>query len=454
MRISETWLFQQAANAGHSLALCSDGTVAAWGDNYYGQLGDNQASGVRSLVPVAVNTAPTSALSGKRVVALAAGFRYSMALCSDGTVAAWGWNTLGELGDNTTDTHLVPVAVNTASGVSALYGKTVVSIAAAEAHSLAFCSDGSIAAWGFNANGQLGDNQVSGLPSHVPVTVNTDSGISALYGRTVVAIAAGGRHNLALCSDGSVVAWGNNSSGQLGDNTVTQRNVPVVVNTDSGVSALSGKTVVAIAAGTMHSLALCSDGAVAAWGYNAEAELGDNTTTFRRAPVAVNTNSGVSALYGKTVVAIAGYGAHNLALCSDSTLAAWGDNSAGQIGDNTTTRRKTPVVVNSTPLAAGQRFTRVFSGQETYHTLALVAAPPACEIALTGAQALTNAAYRFAFTNTPGAFFGVLAATNMALPLSAWTSLTGLTEVSPGQFQFTDSQATNSPQRYYRVRSP
>jgi hypothetical protein len=96
----------------------------------------------------------------------------------------------------------------------------------------------------------------------------------------------------------------------------------------------------------------------------------------------------------------------------------------------------------------------VFSGQETYHTLALVAAPPACEIALTGAQALTNAAYRFAFTNTPGAFFGVLAATNMALPLSAWTSLTGLTEVSPGQFQFPDSQATNSPQRYYRVRSP
>jgi alpha-tubulin suppressor-like RCC1 family protein len=377
-----------------------------------------------------------------------------MALCSDGTVATWGWNTAGQLGDNTTDTRLVPVAVNTASGVSALYGKTVVSIAAAEAHSLALCSDGSIAAWGFNANGQLGDNQVSGLPSHVPVTVNTTSGVSALYGRTVVAIAAGGRHTLALCSDGTVVAWGDNSSGQLGDNTITQRNVPVAVITASGVSALYGKTVVAIAAGASHSLALCSDGTVASWGYNTEAELGDNTTTSRRVPVAVNTASGISALYGKTVVAIAGYGAHNLALCSDSTLAAWGGNSAGQIGDNTTTRRMTPVLVNSTPLAAGQRFTHVFSGQETRHTLALVAAPPACEIALTGAQALTNGACRFAFTNTPGAFFGVLASTNPALPLANWTPLGDATEVSPGQFQFTDPKATNSPQRFYRVCSP
>jgi hypothetical protein len=86
--------------------------------------------------------------------------------------------------------------------------------------------------------------------------------------------------------------------------------------------------------------------------------------------------------------------------------------------------------------------------------LALMAAPPAPAITLTGAQTLTDGLFQFAFTNTPGAFFGVLAATNPALPLTNWTSLTGLTEVSPGQFQFTDPQATNSPQRFYRVRSP
>ena len=73
---------------------------------------------------------------------------------------------------------------------------------------------------------------------------------------------------------------------------------------------------------------------------------------------------------------------------------------------------------------------------------------------MSGAQTLTNGAFQFAFTNTPGAFFSVLATTNPALPFTNWTPLDGLAEVSPGQFQFTDPQATNSTQRYYRVRSP
>ena len=142
----------------------------------------------------------------------------------------------------------------------------------------------------------------------MPVAVNTASGVSALFGKTVVAIAAGYYHSLALCSDGTVAAWGHNGFGRLGDNTTTQRNVPVAVNTASGVSALFGKTVVAIAAGYHHSLALCSDGTVAAWGYNTSGQLGDNTTTQRNVPVAVNRDSGVSALFGKTVVAVSAGG--------------------------------------------------------------------------------------------------------------------------------------------------
>ena len=270
----------------------------------------------------------------------------------------------------------------------------------------------------------------------------------------MVAIAAGYRHSLALCSDGTLAAWGDNDFGQLGDNTTTNRLVPVAVNTNAGVSALYGKTVMAIAAAGLHSLALCSDGTVAAWGYNSYGQLGDNTMTPRNAPVAVNTNSGVSALYGKTVVAIAAGYFHSLALCSDGTATAWGWNSFGQLGDNTTVQRNVPVVVSTTPLPIGQRFANVASGSSGYHTLALVAVPALSQIMLTGGIPLTNGSFRFAFTNTPGASFGVLAATNPALPLSNWTSLGGLTEVSPGQFQFTDPQATNNPQRFYRVRSP
>ena len=433
-----------AVASGHCLGLCSDGTLTAWGDNHYGELGDNQVSGYRSLVPVAVNTtAGVSALCGKMVVAIAAGGvslgGHSLALCSDGSVMAWGANNYGQLGDNTTMGQPVPVAVNTNSGVSALYGKKVVAIAAGGGHSLALCSDGTLAAWGYNAYGQLGDGTTT--QRKAPVLVNMSSGSV---------------HSLALCSDGCVVAWGDNVDGQIGDNTTTTREAPTAVNTNLGLSALFGKTVVAVAAGWGYSLALCSDGALTAWGNNEVGQLGDNrrTEALSLVPVAVNTNFGVSVLYGKKVVAIAAGDAHCLALCSDRTLAAWGWNSDGQLGDSTTTTRYAPVAVKTTPIAASQRFTRVFSGANDDHAVALVAAPPAFPINLTGPQPPTNSPFQFAFTNTPGAFFGVVATMNPTLPCSNWTCVTGLTEVTPGQFQFTDLQGTNNSQRYYRVRSP
>jgi alpha-tubulin suppressor-like RCC1 family protein len=286
------------------------------------------------------------------------------------------------------------------------------------------------------------------------VTVNAAPGDSALYDKKVVAIAGGAYHSLALCQDGTIAAWGWNGGGQLGDNTTAQRLAAVAVVTNSGVSTLFGKKVVAITAGDSHSLALCSDGTVAGWGLNGYGQLGDNTTTNRLAPVAVDTNPESSALFGKTVVAITAGESHSLALCSDGTVAAWGGNEYGQLGDGTTTNRSAPVGVNTTALVAGQRFSRLTSGSSAYHTLALVTAPPASAITLAGAQTLTDGSFQFAYTNTPGAFFGVLASTNPALPLSNWVTLGDATEVSPGLFQFTDPQATNTPQRFYRVRSP
>ena len=437
----------------HSLALCSDGSVAAWGDNWLSELGDNGDAGFQSCVPVAVNSASgISTLYGKQVVAIAVGTGHSLALCSDGTVAAWGRNDFGQLGDNSTRQRATPVTVNTSPGISALYGKTVVAIAAGAYHSLALCSDGSVAAWGYNGYGQLGNNTTVG--ASVPVAVNTAPGVSVLSNKTVVVLAAGLYHSLALCSDGSVAAWGYNGYGQLGDNTTVGASVAVAVNTAPGVSVLSNKTVMAIAAGGHHSLALCSDGTVAAWGYNDYGQLGNNSTAQRHVPVAVNTTPGVSALAGKTVVAITVGLSHSLALCADGTVAAWGLNISGELGDTTTTERHVPVAVNTGALAASQRFTRVTSGSAASHALALVAGSPNAEFTLAGARRLTNGSLRFVFTNAPGTLFGVLAASNSAMPLSNWTSLTGLTEVSPGQFQFTDPQATNSPRRFYRVRSP
>jgi alpha-tubulin suppressor-like RCC1 family protein len=371
-----------ATGAVHSLALCWDGTLAAWGDNSGGQLGTHNFQGTRTLTAVEVDaTNAGSALFGKRVIAVAAGDEHSMALCSDGAVVTWGGNSAGQLGSTDPIPGVMPRAVSTESGVSALNGKSVVAISAGDSHNLALCSDGTVVAWGGNVYGQLGNLSVN--PSSVPVAVNSTSGVSALNGKTVVAIAAGYLHSLALCSDGTVVAWGFNAYGQLGDNSAANRLAPVAVNTTSGVSALEGKTVVAIAAGGYHSMALCSDGTVVTWGYNFFGQLGDiDTDRFRRKliPANVNTTSGVSALYGKTVTGISAGYSHSVAVCSDGTLTTWGDNSTDQLG--------TSLNIDGTPyplkvqtgysmsIALDEACRRIVTGPCSSHNLLVADSPP------------------------------------------------------------------------------
>ena len=357
-----------AAGDFHTLALCSDGTLAAWGSNTLGQLGVLSPS--NSLVPVLVDM--SGVLAGKRVVAIAAGFRYSLALCSDGTVAAWGDNQFGQLGNNSLVSSGTPVLVDMTSGLSALAGKTVIAIAAGYSHAIALCADGTLAAWGNNISGELGNNTL--VASSLPVPVTTAG--TPLAGKTVVAIAAGQRFSLALCSNGSTIgAWG--AAGSCGNgNSTTDNLVPVAVSTTGPFDVLGGKTVVTVAAGFSYALALCSDGTLAAWGLNSFGSLGDNTSTDRNAPVLVNRVSGVSALAGKTPVAISTGSGHSLAMCSDGTAVAWGQNDRGQIGDNSTTQRNAPVAVSTANFVAGERFTRLVSGSAAGHTLALVAGTP------------------------------------------------------------------------------
>jgi len=340
-----------SAGYSHSLALCSDGTLAAWGYNESGQLGDGTTTA--SSIPVRVNR--SGVLAGKTVVAISAGDEHSLALCSDGTLTTWGANRFSQLGDGTTTASNIPVRVNQ-SGV--LADKTVVAASAGASHNLVLCSDGTLAAWGLNWSGQLGDGTTT--ESKVPVRVN-HSGI--LADKSVVAVSTGDSHSLALCSDGTLATWGYNYYGQLGNGTTTESRVPVRVN-QSGV--LSGKTVVAVAAGSYHSLALCSDGTLATWGYNRSGQLGDGTATENSVPVRVD-QSGV--LAGKTVVAISAGDEHSLALCSDGTLATWGANGSGQLGDGSNNENSIPVLIKQSEVLSDKTVVAVSPGDS--HNLAL-----------------------------------------------------------------------------------
>jgi alpha-tubulin suppressor-like RCC1 family protein len=298
----------------HSLAVKADGSVLAWGLNDSGQLGDGTTTD--RVAPAVV----TGLGPGSGVVAVAAGYDHSLAVKSDGTVLAWGSNAQGQLGNVAAD-GLTPAVVSSLGS-----GSGVVAVSAGGALSLALKSDGSVLAWGYNHDGQVGDG--TKITRVTPVAV-VDLG----PGSGVVEVAAGGLHSIALRSDGTVLTWGSNASGQLGSgSTGPRRRQPGRV-----VGLVSGSGITSVAAGVYHSMALRPDGSVLAWGANSVGELGDGTTTNRNVPVLV---SGLGP--GSGVIAVDGGGAYSLALKSDGSVLSWGYNHAGQLGDGSTANRTAP----------------------------------------------------------------------------------------------------------------
>ncbi|MCU0781267.1 MAG: cadherin-like beta sandwich domain-containing protein, partial [Akkermansiaceae bacterium] len=342
----------------HSAVLCADGSLLAWGDNQYRQLGTGGSTSSQTPVEVV----RTGALSDKTIVDLSVGGYHGLVLCDDGTVYGWGANDGGQLGDGSTTHRSTPVAVQT-GGV--LAGRRVTAIAAGRTHNLALCDDGTVVSWGNNSNGQLGNGGTTA--STVPVAVD-QSGV--LAGKRVTALAAGDGSSYALCSDGTVAAWGGNGNGQLGDNSTTTRLAPVLVQ-NSGV--LAGKSVVSLAAGASHAVVLCSDGTLAAWGYNYSGQLGNGSMySSSSVPVLVN-RTGV--LAGKTIRSVHASSARSFALCDDGTLAAWGNNASGALGNNSTSNVSTPVLVSTANLRAGERMIRPLNGSTAASNLVIVASP-------------------------------------------------------------------------------
>jgi len=239
-----------AAGGSHTVALRSDGSVWAWGYNAYGQLGDN--STIDKHTPVQVKGVSGNGWLSD-VTAVAGGVSYAVALKSDGSVWAWGYNASGQLGDDSTDNSSTPVQVLNLSDV--------VAISAGGSHTVALKSNGSVWAWGYNAYGQLGDDSTDN--SSTPVQVKGPGGVDWLSGVTAIAASD---HTAALKSDGSVWSWGYNVYGQLGDGTTDNSSTPVQVQGVDGVGWLSDVT--AIAAGWRHTVALKSNNSVWVWGSN------------------------------------------------------------------------------------------------------------------------------------------------------------------------------------------
>jgi alpha-tubulin suppressor-like RCC1 family protein len=323
----------------HTCVVASDHKAYCWGRNDYGQLGINNVTTPISS-PTAVYTA--GVLSGKTILSLATGGHHTCVIANDNFAYCWGYNNYGEVGDNTLVNKSVPTLVNNTSGISSLYNKTISKLSAGNYDTCVVDTLGKAHCWGDDTFGQVGNNSTSPYQIKAAVAVNVVSGTSSLYNKTVTDISSNGFFTCALDSLGAVHCWGEGDMGHIGNNAVTNPiKVPNLVNTTNGVSSLYNKTVTKIAQN--GSCAISSDNLVHCWGDNSSGQVGDNTVTQRNAPVLIYT-SGV--LSGKTITSISAAYASACVITSTNNAYCWGMNTYGQLGDGTTTSpRSAPVLV-------------------------------------------------------------------------------------------------------------
>ena len=297
-----------SCGSSHTMVLMSDGSIYGCGSNSSGQLGDGTNT-TRSTLTLLTNS------TGKTPVSISCGFSHTIVLMSDGSVYGCGGNLFRQLGDET------GIPRKTLTLMTNSTGKTPVSIACGNSHTIVLMSDGSVYGCGYNNNSQLGDGTTT---TRSTLTLMTNS-----TGKTPVSISCGNTYTMVLMSDGSVYGCGYNNNSQLGNGTTTTSSTLTLMTNSTG------KTPVSISCGDSHTMVLMSDRSVYGCGLNSLGQLGSGTTTTS-STLTLMTNS-----TGKTPVSISCGNNHTIVLMSDGSVYGCGFNGSGQLGDGTSTTRTT-----------------------------------------------------------------------------------------------------------------
>lgn len=342
---NQNWPVSVWGGARDAITLRADGTVWTWGDNQHGEMGNGNK--FDQPLPVEVE-GPGGAgyLSG--IVAVMGGESHNLALRNDGTVWAWGMGSLCQLGNGGTADSPTPVQVQGLTAVTQLASRAY--------HSLAVKSDGTVWAWGYDFHGALGIGVANSSNTAYPAPVQVQ-GLNQ-----PIMVTGGYCFSVALLQDHTLVAWGNNGNGELGDGTNHDHYVPAPVQ---GIS-----DVIWVSAGWGQVLAVKADGTVWAWGANSWSGafagaglLGDGTTTDRWLPQQVPGLTGaIQAMGGDSFSAV---------LLKDGSVWTFGSNAAGQLGTGSLTPAQSlvpvqvPGMTNVVALAARDHHMQVLRGDGT-----------------------------------------------------------------------------------------
>lgn len=284
------------------IAVNSSGQVFTSGRGADGELGtgkfvDHAWRPVKARLP-----------RGIKVRSAREGVHFAVAVTTAGKVLAWGLGGLGQLGNGHLANRNAPVYVKLPRGVK------VTAVSAFNDGAIALTTTGRVLAWGYNFDGELGDGKKS--DSRTPVWVRLPRNTKA------TSIAAGTFHLFAVTSTGGLLAWGDNNAGQLGiGHAGGLSRVPVRVRLPRGVKVVSAS------AGQSDSLALTSTGRVLAWGDNSQGQLGTGNRQDASAPVWVHLPKAAH------ITSIAAGQYHSLALTRGGKMIGWGDDGYGQMGD-------------------------------------------------------------------------------------------------------------------------
>ncbi|MCD9024088.1 fibronectin type III domain-containing protein [Cohnella silvisoli] len=259
---------------------------------------------------------PTAVLGLTNVKQVAANGYNSYAVLKDGTVKAWGQNANGQLGLGNTSVTYTPTLISGLTNVKQL--------AVGNGFAIALLQDGTLKGWGTNTYGELTTLAATNSPAVIP-------GLSS-----VRQVAAGDKFVVALLTDGTVKTWGYNNYGQLGTGNTANQSSPYTI------SALSNA--IQVAAGGSHTMVLLANGSVSSWGYNSNGQLGNGNTTNNVTPSTISTLSNVRY--------VSAGGDSSYVILMDDSIKTWGYNVYGQLGLGSTSAMSTPTSVSASVIPA------------------------------------------------------------------------------------------------------